>query len=68
MDNRNMTHPEKTMVGSFFEGIFLAACGYCLGRQLIGLYYAMAQLKKLKRNTDNAYMNLVTSMEQDSIA
>jgi len=65
-----MTHLEKNetnYLGLFFESLFLAVCLYCMGRQLIGLYRATVQLKKIRRDLDNSYMNLVTSME-DSMA
>lgn len=59
---------EKNYTGIFFESLFLSVCGYCIGRQLIALYYAYIDLKKARRDTDNSYMNLITSMkESDSM-
>jgi hypothetical protein len=63
-----MTQPETNYVGIFFESLFLSVCVYCMGRQFVALYYAMIELKKARRNTENSYMNLITSMkESDSM-
>jgi len=59
---------ETNYVGIFSECLFLSVCGYCIGMQLIALYYAFIDLKKARRNTENSYMNLITSMkESDSM-
>lgn len=47
--------------------IFFTLSGYCLSMQLIALYKAHLALKKARRNTENAYMNLITSMEDRDI-
>lgn len=53
-----------------YLGLFFFVSGYCLGRQLIALYQAMVHLRKLRRDTENAYMNMMTSMKDplDEIA
>jgi hypothetical protein len=59
-----MTQPETNYVGIFSECLFLSVCGYCIGLQSINLYRATVQLKKIRREKDNAYMNLVTHIEE----
>ena len=59
-EKRNVTIFEQIGVSFYFTLL-----GYCLGRQLIALYYALIALKKARRNLDNSYMNLVTSMKED---
>ena len=43
--------------------LFFAVCGYCIGRQLICIYYAYLDLKKARRDSENSYMNLLVSIE-----
>lgn len=52
----------------FYVAIYFGVCGYCIGRQLINLYKAMVDLRKFRRERENAYMNLINSIDQDSIA
>ena len=58
---------EKNYTGIFFESLFLSVCGFCIGKQLIALYYAYINLKKARRNTENSYMNLITSMKESEL-
>ena len=70
MNNRNMTHLEKNetnYLGLFSETLFLSVCVYCIGLQVINIYRSTVQLKKLRREKDNAYMNLVTHIEEHPI-
>jgi hypothetical protein len=62
-----MTQPDTNYAGIFFESLFLSVCVYCIGLQSINLYRATVQLKKIRREKDNAYMNLVTHIEEHSI-
>jgi hypothetical protein len=48
-------------------GLFLTVCGYCMGRQLCLLYFACVEHKKLRRETDNAYMNMITNIEEQDM-
>jgi len=52
-----------TTLEKFNAYLFFAVCGYCLGRQLIGIYYAYLDLKKARRESENSYMNLLVSRE-----
>jgi len=47
--------------------IFFTVSGYCLSRQVFALYKAYIELKKARRDTENAYMNLITSMKDDIV-
>jgi hypothetical protein len=53
-----------TTLEKFNAYLFLTVCGYCMGRQLIAFYYAYIELKKIRRQTDNAFMNLLVSHEE----
>ena len=49
-------------------GGFIFVGGYCMIRNLILLVKAGIELKKIRRDLDNSYMNLITSIEdRDSI-
>ena len=59
-----------TTLQKFNAYLFLTVCGYCIGRQLISIYYAYLELKKIRRQKENSYMNLLVSHEEaeDSMA
>ncbi len=61
------TMPESTTLQKINMVIFFTVSGYCLSRQLFALYKVHLELKKARRNTDNAYMNLITSIEDRDI-
>jgi hypothetical protein len=58
---------EKTGIRILMEqasvSLYFTVLGYCLGRQLIALYYAVLALKKARRNLENSYMNMVPNMD-----
>ena len=53
-----------TTLQKFNAYLFLMVCGYCMGRQLISIYYALLELKKIRRQKENSYMNLLVSHEE----
>ena len=53
-DEWNMDQTETVV------GIFFVVSGYCVVRRL---YQAILQHTRARRDLDNAYMNLITSME-----
>jgi hypothetical protein len=62
-----MENTESTTQQKINTVIFFSVSGYCLSRQLFALYKAWIELKKARRNTDNSYMNLITSIEDRDI-
>jgi hypothetical protein len=61
-EKRNVTILDQICVSLYFTLL-----GYCLGRQLIAFYYAVLALKKARRDLDNSYMNLITSIKENPL-
>jgi len=49
------------------EWTFILVSGYCLIRHLILLYRAMVEYRKIRRDVDNSYMNLITSIKENPL-
>ena len=60
--------PEKMMLMEKVRlSLFFTVWGYCMGRQLISIYFAWVEMKKIRRELNNSYMNLLVS-HQEAIA
>lgn len=55
---------DKRLMEKFFWYLFLSVWGYFFIRNLIWLYRAEVKLRKTRRDKENAYMNLITSMKE----
>jgi len=59
LDKRNMP--------LILEWTFILVSGYCLIRNLIALYRVTVEYRKIRRDLDNSYMNMITSIKDNPL-